>query len=434
MRIYINNKLFITIFTLLFGAGNAMAQTDDKEITVTDEDGKTEQIDIPEAMNLEVDSLLQLYYSQNYLQPDADCNYRDVNPEFPKEVYIDRLGRMPNVMEMPYNDIVRKFIDMYAGRLRNQVSFMLSACNFYMPIFEEALDAYGLPLELRYLPIIESALNPSAISRAGASGLWQFMIGTGKIYGLESNSLVDDRRDPIKATWAAARYLKEMYAIYGDWNLVIAAYNCGPGTINKAIRRANGETDYWKIYNYLPKETRGYVPAFIAANYVMTYYCDHNICPMETNIPASTDTVQVNKNLHFEQIADLCNVPLDQVKSLNPQYKKMMIPGASKPYTLRLPIEAISNFIDKQDTIYAHRADELFRNRKTVAVKDITPATRKAATAVAGKGKLSYHTIKSGDTLSSIAGRYGVSVKDIQRWNGLSSTKIAAGKRLKIYK
>ena len=260
------------------------------------------------------------------------------------------------------------------------------------------------------------------------------MIGTGKIYGLESNSLVDERRDPIKATWAAARYLKEMYDIYGDWNLVIAAYNCGPGTINKAIRRANGETDYWKIYNYLPKETRGYVPAFIAANYVMTYYCDHNICPMETNIPASTDTVQVNKNLHFEQIADLCNVPLDQIKSLNPQYKKQMIPGDSKPYTLRLPIDAISTFIDKQDTIYTHRADELFRNRKTVAVKDITPATRKTTSAVAGKGNLTYYTIKSGDTLSTIAGKYGVTIKDIQRWNGMSNTKIAAGKRLKIYK
>ena len=241
-------------------------------------------------------------------------------------------------------------------------------------------------------------------------------------------------RDPIKATWAAARYLKEMYDIYGDWNLVIAAYNCGPGTINKAIRRANGETDYWKIYNYLPKETRGYVPAFIAANYVMTYYCDHNICPMETNIPASTDTVQVNKNLHFEQIADLCNVPLDQIKSLNPQYKKQMIPGDSKPYTLRLPIDAISTFIDKQDTIYTHRADELFRNRKTVAVKDITPATRKTTSAVAGKGNLTYYTIKSGDTLSTIARKYGVTIKDIQRWNGMSSTKIAAGKRLKIYK
>ena len=256
------------------------------------------------------------------------------------------------------------------------------------------------------------------------------MIGTGKIYGLESNSLVDERRDPIKATWAAARYLKEMYDIYGDWNLVIAAYNCGPGTINKAIRRANGETDYWKIYNYLPKKHSGYVPAFIAANYVMTYYCDHNICPMETNIPASTDTVQVNKNLHFEQIADLCNVPLDQIKSLNPQYKKQMIPGDSKPYTLRLPIDAISTFIDKQDTIYTHRADELFRNRKTVAVKDITPATRKTTSAVAGKGNLTYYTIKSGDTLSTIARKYGVTIKDIQRWNGMSSTKNCSRKTI----
>ena len=395
---------------------------------------RQESIDLPKSMTYPLDSLLNDWKAKNYIDLGKDCSTSEVNPLFSDSVYIDRLSRIPAIMEMPYNDIIRKFIDMYAGRLRNQVSFMLSACNFYMPIFEEALDAYGLPLELRYLPIIESALNPSAVSRAGASGLWQFMIGTGKIYGLESNSLVDERRDPIKATWAAARYLKEMYDIYGDWNLVIAAYNCGPGTINKAIRRANGETDYWKIYNYLPKETRGYVPAFIAANYVMTYYCDHNICPMETNIPASTDTVQVNKNLHFEQIADLCNVPLDQIKSLNPQYKKQMIPGDSKPYTLRLPIDAISTFIDKQDTIYTHRADELFRNRKTVAVKDITPATRKTTSAVAGKGNLTYYTIKSGDTLSTIARKYGVTIKDIQRWNGMSSTKIAAGKRLKIYK
>ena len=421
------------ILLLLLATSQVKAQSVDVVIRENGTERK-ESIDLPMSMTYPLDSLLNDWKAKNYIDLGKDCSTAEVNPLFSDSVYMDRLSRIPAIMEMPYNDIVRKFIDMYAGRLRNQVSFMLSACNFYMPIFEEALDAYGLPLELKYLPIIESALNPSAVSRAGASGLWQFMIGTGKIYGLESNSLVDERRDPIKATWAAARYLKEMYDIYGDWNLVIAAYNCGPGTINKAIRRANGETDYWKIYNYLPKETRGYVPAFIAANYVMTYYCDHNICPMETNIPASTDTVQVNKNLHFEQIADLCNVPLDQIKSLNPQYKKQMIPGDSKPYTLRLPIDAISTFIDKQDTIYTHRADELFRNRKTVAVKDITPATRKTTSAVAGKGNLTYYTIKSGDTLSTIAGKYGVSVKDIQRWNGMSNTKIAAGKRLKIYK
>ena len=219
-----------------------------------------------------------------------------------------------------------------------------------------------------------------------------------------------------------------------QWNLVIAAYNCGPGTINKAIRRANGKTDYWDIYNLLPKETRGYVPAFIAANYVMTYYCDHNICPMETNIPASTDTVQVNKNLHFEQIADICGVSIDQIKSLNPQYKKNIIPGDSKSYTLRLPQSHISIFIDQQDTIYAHRADELFRNRKTIAINDNTPPSSTRAKASVGKGTPTYHKIKSGETLGTIAAKYGVRIKDIQSWNGLRNTKIAAGKQLKIYK
>lgn len=395
---------------------------------------RQESIDLPKSMTYPLDSLLNDWKAKNYIDLGKDCSTSEVNPLFSDSVYIDRLSRIPAIMEMPYNEIVRKFIDMYAGRLRNQVSFMLSACNFYMPIFEEALDAYNLPLELKYLPIIESALNPSAVSRAGASGLWQFMLATGKMYGLESNSLVDERRDPIKATWAAARYLKELYAIYGDWNLVIAAYNCGPGTINKAIRRANGKTDYWDIYNLLPKETRGYVPAFIAANYVMTYYCDHNICPMETNIPASTDTVQVNKNLHFEQIADICGVSIDQIKSLNPQYKKNIIPGDSKSYTLRLPQSHISIFIDQQDTIYAHRADELFRNRKTIAINDNTPPSSTRAKASVGKGTPTYHKIKSGETLGTIAAKYGVRIKDIQNWNGLRNTKIAAGKQLKIYK
>ena len=376
---------------------------------------RQESIDLPKSMTYPLDSLLNDWKAKNYIDLGKDCSTSEVNPLFSDSVYIDRLSRIPAIMEMPYNEIVRKFIDMYAGRLRNQVSFMLSACNFYMPIFE-------------------SVLNPSAVSRAGASGLWQFMLATGKMYGLDSNSLVDERRDPIKATWAAARYLKELYAIYGDWNLVIAAYNCGPGTINKAIRRANGKTDYWDIYNLLPKETRGYVPAFIAANYVMTYYCDHNICPMETNIPASTDTVQVNKNLHFEQIADICGVNIDQIKSLNPQYKKNIIPGDSKSYTLRLPQSHISIFIDQQDTIYAHRADELFRNRKTIAINDNTPPSNTRAKASVGKGTPTYHKIKSGETLGTIAAKYGVRIKDIQSWNGLRNTKIAAGKQLKIYK
>lgn len=389
---------------------------------------KQEDIDLPTSMTFPLDSLLNDWQAKTYVSLNEECSTSNVNPQFPDSVYISRLTQMPTVMEMAYNDIVRKFIDTYTGRLRKQVAFMLSAANFYMPIFEEALDAYGLPDELKYLPIIESALNPTAVSRAGAAGLWQFMLRTGKLYGLENNSLVDERRDPIKSTWAAARYLKDMYAIYKDWNLVIAAYNCGPGNVNKAIRRAGGKTDYWTIYNYLPRETRGYVPAFIAANYVMTYYCKHNICPMETNIPAATDTVRVNQRIHFRQIAALCNVPVDELKSLNPQYKRQIIPGDTKPQTLCLPQTAIGTFIDKQDSIYAYRRAELFRNRSTVAVKS------SAGRAVAGKGDLIRYKIRNGDTLGAIARRYGVSVRQLRQWNGLRNNNIRAGRTLKIYK
>lgn len=428
MRKFINKGL---LFLLVLTANTQLkAQSVD---VIIHENGKErkESIDLPKSMTYPIDSLLNDWKAKNYIDLGKDCSTAEINPTFSDSIYISRLSRIPSIMEMPYNEVVRKFIDLYACRLRNQVAFMLSACNFYMPIFEEALDAYGLPLELKYLPIIESALNPSAVSRAGASGLWQFMIGTGKIYGLESNSLVDERRDPIKATWAAARYLKEMYNIYGDWNLVIAAYNCGPGTINKAIRRAGGEKDYWKIYNYLPKETRGYVPGFIAANYLMTYYCDHNICPMETNIPISTDTIQITKDLHFEQIADLCKVPLEEIKSLNPQYKQQVIPGHIKPYTLRLPQNAISTFIDLKDTIYDHRSDELLSKRRVVAVSNNSYSRKSSSRSSSGT---TYHKIRNGETLSTIARKYGVRVKDLQKWNGLRNTQIAAGKRLKIYK
>ena len=288
--------------SLLFSPAMSFAQ-ETVDVLIHENGGeRMESIDLPEGMTCSFDSLLSDWKAKTYLDMEESCSMSSENPTFSDSVYIDRLSRIPAVMEMPYNEIVRQFIDTYTGRLRKQVSFMLGACNFYMPIFEEALDAYNLPLELRYLPVIESSLNPSAVSRAGASGLWQFMISTGKLYGLKSNSLVDERRDPIKATWAAVRYLKDMYDIYKDWNLVIAAYNCGPGNVNKAIRRAGGKTDYWAIYNYLPRETRGYVPAFIAVNYVMNYYCKHNICPMETDIPSATDTVMVTHNLHFQQI------------------------------------------------------------------------------------------------------------------------------------
>ena len=359
------------------------------ELAVKDKEGNEELIEFPEAMTYDLDSLLNLYMSKTYLSGTNDCNMKDENPVFTKEEYIERLSRIPSVMEMAYNDVVQKFIDRYSGRLRYSVSYMLGAANFYMPIFEEALEAYKLPLELKYLPIIESALNPKAVSRVGATGLWQFMIGTGKQYGLEVNSLVDERRDPVKSSYAAARYLRALYKVFGDWNLVIAAYNCGPENINKAIRRARAakginkddaitaaDKDYWHIYPYLPAETRGYVPAFIAASYIMTYYCEHNICPMTTRLPAQTDTVVVNKNVHIEQIAAVLDLDADMIRSLNPEFRRDVIPGLTKPYAIRLPLAETGRFIDNQDSIFAYRADELLTKRLEVTINDDVPTFR----------------------------------------------------------
>ena len=375
-----NKKLLWTLLAMLLFTSPMTGQVnnndddtdDENEIVVTDNKGREEVIEFPEAMTYDLDSLLNLYMSKNYLE-EEDCNMRDINPVYSKEDYIGRLMRLPNVMEMVYNEVVQKFIDRYSGRLRHSISYMLGASNFYIPIFEEALEAYQLPLELKYLPIIESALNPNAVSRAGAGGLWQFMIGTGKQYGLQVNSLVDERRDPVKASYAAARYLSDLYKIFGDWNLVIAAYNCGPENINKAIRRSNGEKDYWQIYPYLPKETRGYVPAFIAANYIMTYYSLHNICPMSTRLPAKTDTVMVNRNVHLQQVAEVVGINIDLLRSLNPMYRRDIIPGATELYALRLPLTEVSKFIELQDSVYTYKVDELLNKRSEVEIKDDVP-------------------------------------------------------------
>lgn len=335
-----------------------------------------EDISMPDGMEAELDSLLQEWNNKNYLTPEGDCT-EGTNPEVDRETYIRRLGRLPNVIEMPYNEVVQKFIDQYAGRLRRSVSIILGASNFYTPIFEEALEAYQLPLELKYLPVIESALNPTAVSRAGAVGLWQFMITTGKQYGLEVTSLIDERRDPIKASYAAARYLKDLYEIFGDWTLVIASYNCGPANVRKAIARAGGEKDYWRIYPYLPKETRGYVPAFIAANYIMNHYCDHNICPAAAQLPASTDTVTVTRNLHMDQVVALCNVKAEELRALNPQYRTSLIPGDGHECTLRLPTPAMAAFVAAGDSIYNYHATELLTSRREVEVAQVKNVTSK---------------------------------------------------------
>ncbi|EGJ70913.1 Lytic transglycosylase catalytic [Bacteroides coprosuis DSM 18011] len=412
-KVIVSVFIFISLFMTVTSKAQIQNQTID------------EDIEIPETMIWSIDSLLNDWKTQKYLDLQKDCQTAKDNPFFPDSIYNHRLSRIPSIMEMPYNSVVRSFIDLYSVRLRQQVAIMLSSTNFYIPIFEEALDAYNLPLELKYLPIIESALNPTAVSRAGATGLWQFMLSTGKEYGLETNSLVDDRRDPIKATWSAARYLKDLYEIYHDWNLVIAAYNCGPGNINKAIRRAGGESDYWEIYNYLPKETRGYVPAFIAANYIMTYYCDHNICPIESTLPVVSDTVIVNKEIHFDQISSICNIDKEELRSLNPQYKRDIIPGNTKPYALRLPHYTIPTYIENQDSIYNYKRDEYFTNRKKVEAKQKPKAPTSRTT---------YYKIKNGDTLSTIARKHGVSVSKLKQWNGLKNNNIRAGKTLKIIK
>lgn len=441
-----NKKILLMIFTMSLSGHCAMqAQEDnsDDEITVTDGDGNKEVIEFPEAMGFELDSLMNLYMSRTYLDEDNDCRMKDVNPVFDKEIYVERLSRMPSVIEMPHNEVVQKFIDRYSGRLRHSVSYMLGASNFYMPIFEEALEAYNLPLELRYLPVIESALNPKAVSRVGATGLWQFMLTTGKQYGLKVNSLVDERCDPVKASYAAAHYLSDLYKIFGDWNLVIAAYNCGPNQINKAIHRSNGERDYWRIYPYLPKETRGYVPAFIAANYIMTYYCEHNICPMTTRLPAATDTVMVSRNVHLEQVAAVCNIDIEQLRALNPSYRRDVIPGATEPSGIRLPQTDVSKFIDNEEKIYSYKSDELLAKRTEVEVNDDTPSyvTKRSATSRRSsrgrsrgrrnKGSRSV-TIRSGQTLSEIARKHGTTVKALQRLNGIKGTNIRAGKKLRV--
>lgn len=286
-------KKYLIALSLFLLGSTVYAQ---QVITVYDNNtGKEETIGLPEGMlDEELDSMMRQWCARTYLTYDsASCESTGEDIAYEPEVYIKRLQNLPNVIEMPYNSVVRKFIDQYTGRLRRSVAMFLGASNFYIPIFEDALEAYQLPLELKYLPIIESALNPGATSKVGAGGLWQFMPTTGKRYGLEITSLIDDRRDPIKSSYAAARMLKSLYEIFGDWTLVIASYNCGPGNVTKAIKRAGGEKDYWKIYPYLPSETRGYVPAFIAANYVMNYYCEHNICPASTRLPMGTDRKSV---------------------------------------------------------------------------------------------------------------------------------------------
>lgn len=408
-------------------------------ITVVEDSGKIEVFDMPEGMLINEEELMKDYTNANNLQEVAETS-RTLS--YSDSLLVDRLSRIPTTIEMPLNNITRKFIDTYSTRMKSSVSIMLGASNFYNPIFEEALERYGLPLELKYLPVIESALRPSATSGAGAAGLWQFMIGTGKRYGLEVNTLVDERRDPIKSSDAAARYLRDLYEMFGDWGLAIAAYNCGEGGVQKAVLRSGKQNgaDFWSVYNQLPKETRGYVPAFIAATYIMNYYCEHGITPREATLPMEADTVMVQKDITFAQIASKCNVGVDELRAINPQYRKDIVPAN---YALCLPASAIEDFILNEDSIYGCKGDEAAGLRRTVT-EDVGVETEATKTSTNTNNRNSRSTrnnrrqqtksvsVKSGDTLSDIARRNGTTVTKLRQMNGLKGDMIKPGQKLRV--
>ena len=381
---------------------------------------------IPESFEANVDSLLNSWHVQYYVKQRPKSNTYYDNTPVSDAVYKDRLSRLPRIMEMPYNQVVRNCIDLYINRKRT-IEYMLGLADFYFPMIEQALDENQLPLELKYLAIVESALNPTAVSRAGATGLWQFMLPTGKAYGLEINSLVDERRDPVKATYAACRYFKDMYNIYGDWNLVIAAYNCGPGNVNKAIRRAGGKRDYWAIYNYLPRETRSYVPFFIAANYAMNYYAQHGLTPVSTSLPLVTDSIMVNELLHLGQVAQMLNIDIEMLRALNPQYKQDIIPGNNSPRPLLLPSTDVYAFISLGDSIYRYKSEEFFVNRSYVEPGEGSESQQSPS------HERIVHRVRQGETVNAIANRYGVTVTQVKNWNRLKSSKVKAGTRLTLY-
>lgn len=373
------------------------------------------------------DSLMSMWYIQKRLTlNDAERALDSITltSNIPDEVYMERLNRINSFIPLSYNSIVKNHIIYYTEKMPSKASHILGLSSYYLPIFEEIFDYYGLPKELKAMAIIESALNPVAVSRARAKGMWQFMYRTALQYNLKINSYVDERLDPIASTHAAAKYLRDSYTIFGDWFLAISSYNCGVGNVNKAIRRA-GSRDFWKIYPYLPRETRGYVPSFIAAMYMLEYYKEHNLRPAQFNLPAHVDTFKVNKNLHFEQISAVIGIPVDELKNYNPQYIQNIIPGNSGDHILQLPFNYTVPFVEKEKEVYAYK-DSVYFNPIT------KESIRKNAATTNGGDRV--HIVKRGETLGHIAMKYHVSVKNLMRWNGLSSKSVLRiGQRIRIY-
>ena len=383
---------------------------------------------LPEDYTLDVtDSLLSLWYVHKSMLKGDTVSFNMDSVHFRSSVtdkeYLQRLADMNSFITLPFNETVRNYIILYSEKMPTKMKSMLALSQYYFPIFEEIFDRYGLPKELKYMAVIESAFNPVAVSRAGAKGMWQFMYNTAKMYGLTINSFVDERLDPVKSADAAARYMRDAYRIFGDWNLAISSYNCGSGNVNKAMRRS-GSREFWPVYNYLPRETRGYVPAFVGAMYAFTYYREHGLVPETDSMPVQVDTFHIRRMLHFQQVSALTGVSVEMLKKLNPQYVHDIVPGTAKEeYVLRLPYQYTSKFIENEDSVYAYNAKEYF-----------SPATLQniAVSGSASSQRIAYK-VKSGDYLGRIASRYHVTVKQIMEWNHLRNTNLRVGQVLYIY-
>ena len=414
------------IISIFFITANLYLSAQNELIIYKDSLSNGEDVMILDQLNI----ITETWYAKKAIYHEnsqPSLSVEDINSNNIDSVYYFRLKAITDQTLFPlvYNQHIRNYIELYTQRYKS-MSLLLGLSKYYFPMFEEALDRYNCPLELKYLAVIESALNPTAVSRAGATGLWQFMYNTGKMYDLNVSTWVDDRRDPRKATEAAARHLRDLSNLFwGDWVLAIAAYNCGPGNVTKAIQRSGGKTDFWDIYPYLPRETRGYIPAFYGAMYAMKYYDKHGIVPAQVTLDI-TDTVHVNNKIHFQQIATVLNIPVEKLNTYNPQYKRNVIPASSEPLVLTLPVDYISNFIALKDSIYNYNTNVYF---PTQSISDAAFTSAEEASSSATT-KYKYHTVKSGESLSIIARRYSSSVTEISRMNNKKSTMIHPGDKL----
>lgn len=410
-------------FTLLFSflsissiANEVSKETDTIEYKISPDD----------RVLVMIDSLLSNKYfnSFGFCMDTIGSLSADSVPVFSDSIYEERLKKLnaQTPFDLRYNQYTAAFINLYVNKKRKLSSSVLKLAPYYFPMIEETLDRFNMPLELKYLAVVESALNPSAKSRVGAMGLWQFMYRTGKMYDLNVTSYYDDRMNPYKATIAACKYMSDLYRIYGDWNLVLAAYNSGPGNVNKAIRRSGGHKDYWKIRAWLPRETRGYVPAFIAVNYMMNYAEEHNIFPESNQLFSyEVDTIEVNQSVSFSQLATYININEEELSFYNPMYKLSFIPESDQPQILCMPVDKIGLYLVNEKAIFADiKRQELADSINGVEKEEVIP-------------EMLVHYVRRGEFLGYIANKYGCSVRDLMAWNNLRSTRLSPGDRLKVF-